>query len=68
MGTSILVIVLSLHKRLSIARPAFETRHLVLYLVHLLSPIYCKGNCIYIPRSGHKSLVMKSSVAVQRSP
>ena len=38
MGTSILVIVLSLHKRLSIARAAFETRLLVLYPVHLLSP------------------------------
>jgi len=49
MGTSILVIVLSLHNRLSIARAAFETRLLALYPVQFVNESYCKDD-IYIPR------------------
>lgn len=49
MGISTLVIVLSLHKRLSIVRAAFETQYYILYYV---KESYCKDDCIYVPRSG----------------
>jgi hypothetical protein len=50
MGTSILVIVLSLHNRLSIARAAFETRLLVISCtVQYINESYCKDD-IYILR------------------
>jgi hypothetical protein len=48
MGISILVIVLSLHKRLSIARAAFETQYDILYI----DESCCKDDCIYVPRGG----------------